>query len=85
MRPYVCLLLAASALANPKVVVLVSANAEWAEVKKLNPKATYQKGPYGEYFYLRKDVLIAQGGWGKISAAASATVTGFAFGAAISS
>ena len=72
MKPYVCMLLAASALANPKVVVLVSANAEWAEVKKLHPKATYQKGPYGEYFYLRKDVLIAQGGWGKISAAASA-------------
>ena len=62
-----------SAAAEPKpVVVIVSANAEWREVKKFYPSAHYQTSPYGEYFVLGKKALIFHGGWGKISAAASA-------------
>ncbi len=57
--------------ARPKAVVIVSANAEWREVRKLYPNAAYRKSPYGEWFVDRGTVIF-QGGWGKISAAASA-------------
>ena len=57
---------------HPRTVVIVSANAEWKEVKKLLPSARYLKQPYGEYFQYDPDTLVVQGGWGKISAAASA-------------
>jgi len=68
------LLAEAFAAERPKVktVVLVSANAEWREVKKLFPAAAYQKQTFGEYFQYDRDTIVAQGGWGKISAAASA-------------
>jgi hypothetical protein len=39
-------------------------------VKKLFPDADYQASPYGEYFFIDK-MPVCQGGWGKISAAAS--------------
>ncbi len=59
----------------PQVAVILSANAEWREVRKHFPHIAYQRGPYGEYFFDNLDgqrTLIAQGGWGKVSAAASA-------------
>lgn len=56
---------------HPRTVVIVSADAEWREVHKLFPTAKYQKQPYGEYFRYNRATLVVQGGWGKISAAAS--------------
>ena len=56
-------------------VVIVSANAEWRVVKERYPKAAYRKSPYGEYFLENiagRRVAFVHGGWGKISAAASA-------------
>ncbi len=60
-----------AAAPRPRVVVVVSANAEWREVRKLFPNATYEKTPYGEFFN-HQGTVVFQGGWGKISAAASA-------------
>jgi adenosylhomocysteine nucleosidase len=50
--------------------VIVSADAEWRQVKKLFPQADYQASPYGEFFFIG-EMPVVQGGWGKISAAAS--------------
>ena len=62
-----------------KVIVLVSADAEWAAVRSLYPNATYSRSPFGEWFCHEVPVdsgsipiVFFQGGWGKISAAASA-------------
>ncbi len=57
------------------VVVLISADAEWRSVKKLFTKAGYTPTPFGERFETSLNnfhVNFFQGGWGKISAAASA-------------
>ena len=56
---------------HPRTVAIISANAEWKIVKKLFPAARPVPQPYGEYFRYDRDTLILQGGWGKISAAAS--------------
>jgi len=53
-------------------VVIVSADTEWKEVKRLFPKARYLPQTYGEYFVLDRGTVVMHGGWGKISAAASA-------------
>ena len=55
------------------VVVLVSANAEWEAIRLLFPMADYQRSPFGEWFIQsgHYQVVFFQGGWGKISAAAS--------------
>lgn len=53
-------------------VVIVSADAEWKEVKKLFPQAHYLPQAYGEYFVRDAQTVVMHGGWGKISAAASA-------------
>jgi adenosylhomocysteine nucleosidase len=58
-----------------KTVILVSADAEWRVVKELHPELAIQESPYGEFAYVTlgtQRMLIFQGGWGKISAAASA-------------
>lgn len=58
-----------------KVVVLVSANAEWRAVKELYPRLEVQSSPLGEFAELTlsgKRLTLFHGGWGKISAAASA-------------
>lgn len=58
-----------------RVVVLISANAEWRVVKPLFPDADIQRSPFGEYFestFNRQPVTFFHGGWGKISAAATA-------------
>jgi adenosylhomocysteine nucleosidase len=65
------------------VVVIISANAEWRAVKELYPNLEIQQSPYGEFanltpFDLAQGRLDTQhlnlfhGGWGKISAAATA-------------
>lgn len=58
-----------------KIVVLISADAEWCVVKELFPNLNLQASPFGEFaegtFDLRPLTLF-HGGWGKISAAASA-------------
>jgi adenosylhomocysteine nucleosidase len=61
------------------VVVLVSADAEWRAVRWLFPSARPQTSPFGEWFLVELEVgdgaqtavVIFQGGWGKIAAAAS--------------
>jgi adenosylhomocysteine nucleosidase len=69
-----------AAAARGLVAVIVSANAEWKTVRAEFPAEQYEKSPFGDFF--RKDikaqngtlypVLFFQGGWGKVSAAASA-------------
>jgi adenosylhomocysteine nucleosidase len=63
------------------VVVMVSANIEWQTLDLILPDVHRQRSPFGEYFALpitvqnRAEplrVLFVHGGWGKISAAASA-------------
>jgi len=58
-----------------KVVVIVSANGEWEALKSLLPNALAERTLYGECFDVDMDrwpVTFFQGGWGKVSAAASA-------------
>ncbi len=57
-----------------RVVVLVSANAEWNPVKEALKPERLDRSPYGEFFthaVENEPVLFLHGGWGKISAAAS--------------
>ncbi|MGA7195090.1 MAG: 5'-methylthioadenosine/S-adenosylhomocysteine nucleosidase [Anaerolineales bacterium] len=58
-----------------KPVVIVSADGEWRAVKSFYPDADIQHSPFGEYFDAIFDhihVIVFHGGWGKISAAATA-------------
>jgi adenosylhomocysteine nucleosidase len=58
-----------------KIVVLISANAEWRVVRELYPDLDLQGSPFGEYTELNlpfQSVTLFHGGWGKISAAATA-------------
>ena len=58
-----------------KTAVLISANAEWRSVKARFPQAQIQTSPLGEWFVAVFDfqpVTFFHGGWGKISAAATA-------------
>jgi len=55
-----------------KIVVIVSANAEWRGVKPLFPDAEIQKTPYGESFDATLDnwhLTLFHSGWGKIASA----------------
>jgi adenosylhomocysteine nucleosidase len=57
-----------------QVVVLISANAEWATLKQHFLAPVFQESPFGAYFKVvqaNKNCVIFKGGWGKISAAAS--------------
>ena len=54
-----------------QTVVIISANAEWRSVKALFPQATIHVSPLGEWFDT-KSATFFHGGWGKISAAATA-------------
>lgn len=57
------------------IVVIISANAEWRAVKKLYPDLQLEPAPFGETANLKRgawNVTLFHGGWGKISAAASA-------------
>lgn len=66
-----------------KIVVIISANSEWRAVKEMFPNLEIFHFPFGEYAELTlnpstllrasvKRLTLFQGGWGKISAAASA-------------
>ncbi len=50
---------------------MISANAEWRVVKEIYPNLEIQQSPFGEYADIQP-VTLFHGGWGKISAAASA-------------
>jgi len=65
------------------IVVIISANAEWRVVKELYPNLEIQHSPFGEFaevtldvelpaLSLPKGLTLFHGGWGKISAAATA-------------
>lgn len=56
------------------VLVIASANAEWRSLLQIKQPARLESGPYGDWFIERDmvDVIYMHGGWGKISAAASA-------------
>lgn len=58
-----------------KIAVIISAHAEWRVVKELYPNLEIQHSPYGEFTNLKLDawpLTVFHGGWGKISAAATA-------------
>jgi len=57
-----------------KVLVLVSADTEWRACRSLFPRANPGHSPFGEYLDVSlrgHEVRLFQGGWGKISAAAT--------------
>lgn len=57
------------------IVVIVSSNGEWQAVKSLFPQVVAEQTAFGECFDAQIDrwpVTLFQGGWGKVSAAASA-------------
>jgi adenosylhomocysteine nucleosidase len=61
---------------NPKIIILISANAEWKVIKELFPNEQYTTTPWGEYFVNEiktgednKPVIFFHEGWGKVSAA----------------
>ena len=65
--------------ARTDVVVLISANAEWKPVRVVLGHAAAETSPFGEFIAKTLDargrtrsVVYFHGGWGKISAAASA-------------
>ncbi|MPZ19731.1 MAG: hypothetical protein GEV06_17695 [Luteitalea sp.] len=65
----------ASAQEHVRLVVLISANAEWAPTKAVLAPQKVERSPYGEFFthvVAGEPVLFMHGGWGKIDAAASA-------------
>lgn len=58
-----------------KIFVIISANAEWQVVKELFPDLELHQTPFGESSNLQLsnfNLQLFHGGWGKISAAASA-------------
>lgn len=54
-----------------KTVVLISANSEWQAVKEILSPSNLQSTPVGEMFNVEHSTFF-HGGWGKISAAATA-------------
>ncbi len=58
------------------IIVLISANAEWRAIKPLFPNVKIEQSPFGEWFDLTPEpsrrITCFHGGWGKISAAATA-------------
>jgi adenosylhomocysteine nucleosidase len=57
-----------------KIVLIISANAEWLVIKELIQNRPISTSPYGDYASVsikKGEMIIFHGGWGKISAAAS--------------
>lgn len=59
-----------------RYAIVISANAEWKTVKRLNTSEDYRNSPWGEYFFKnvelksgKKKVLFFHEGWGKVAAA----------------
>lgn len=58
-----------------KVVVIISADGEWKAIKSLYAESEIDASPFGEKFETSiesKPVMFFHGGWGKVSAAATA-------------
>lgn len=58
-----------------KPLIIISANVEWRVVKELFPGGQIEKSPFGEILNLKLgtwNLILFHGGWGKISAAATA-------------
>jgi adenosylhomocysteine nucleosidase len=56
-------------------IIIISADQEWKVIKELGKSSPCHPSPFGEWFTQtinNEPVIIFQGGWGKISAAASA-------------
>jgi len=56
------------------IAVLISANSEWRAAKEHLHADKIQRSPFGEYFFFEiagRSLLFFQGGWGKVSAAAT--------------
>lgn len=56
------------------IIILISANSEWRTAVEYLDPATRLQSPFGEYFHSQaggEPVTFMQGGWGKVSAAAS--------------
>jgi adenosylhomocysteine nucleosidase len=69
---FLALILLTSCGRKDRYAVIVSANMEWAALKKVYPKEDYKKSVWGEYFYKKigkQDILFFHEGWGKVSAA----------------
>lgn len=65
-------------VAGIDVVVIASADIEWRAIRKIKSNSQVQHSPFGEFFAESitsgnrvLDIIYFQGGWGKISAAAS--------------
>lgn len=59
---------------HARIVVLISANAEWVPVKAVLKPDRVKRSPYGEFFthtVASEPIVFFHGGWGKIAAAAS--------------
>jgi adenosylhomocysteine nucleosidase len=64
----------ASAQERARVVVLISANAEWGPTKAILKPTRVERTPYGELFthvVAGEPIVFLHGGWGKTAAAAS--------------
>jgi adenosylhomocysteine nucleosidase len=64
-----------NSLLQPPVLAIISANSEWRVVLNAYPTSPLQTGPYGNWFETiinNRQIIFLHGGWGKISAAASA-------------
>jgi adenosylhomocysteine nucleosidase len=57
-------------MADPRIVVIISANSEWQATKEILSPAQVQYSPLGEMFEIQPFTYF-HGGWGKISAAAT--------------
>jgi len=58
-----------------EVVIIISANAEWTTVMQYFHQPPVEKSPFGSHFQMQlgnREAILFFGGWGKISAAASA-------------
>jgi adenosylhomocysteine nucleosidase len=58
-------------MGDQPIVVLISANSEWRAAKEILHTELIQPSPFGEYFN-QQHITYFHGGWGKVSAAATA-------------
>jgi adenosylhomocysteine nucleosidase len=61
-----------------EIVVIISADTEWQSIRRMISGVRIKSSPFGEYFDYQiksgvqdRNLIMFQGGWGKISAAAS--------------
>lgn len=60
---------------HPNAVIILSANSEWRALRETYATCSVEVSPYGEWLKTNlagQTLVFVQGGWGKISAAASA-------------